>query len=166
MKTGKARFRGKNGQTLSCWHSVWFERDVRRIDFVVIFFQWTQKWTALNFEVSFQPLIQLNSRVSQNNSWKWHWVPLFSQEIRTSEDVRDLKKVEVWFYVLSEVSFLTRAKPQERIPWALWGMPWPSKASKNNFKRSRRCSMYLLYVNFLPNTKGVNSIATIFRSPP
>ena len=98
-------------------HSVWFERDVRRIDFVVIFFQWTQNWTALNFEVNFQPLIQLNSRGSQNNSWKGHWVPLFSQGIRTSEDVRDLKKVEVWFYVLSEVSFLTRAKPQKRIPW-------------------------------------------------
>ena len=44
------------------YHSVWFERDVRRIDFVVIFFQWTQNWTALNFEVNFQPLIQLNSR--------------------------------------------------------------------------------------------------------
>ena len=48
-------------------HSVWFERDVRRIVFVVIFFQWTQNWTALNFEVNFQPLIQLNSRGSQNN---------------------------------------------------------------------------------------------------
>ena len=53
-------------------HSVWFERDVRRIDFVVIFFQRTQNWTALNFEVNFQPLIQLNSRGSQNNSWKGH----------------------------------------------------------------------------------------------
>ena len=41
-------------------HNVWFERDVRRIDFVVIFFQWTQNWTALNFEVNFQPLIQVN----------------------------------------------------------------------------------------------------------
>ena len=53
-------------------HSVWFGRDVRRIDFVVIFLQWTQNWTALNFEVNFQPLIQLNSRGSQNNSWKGH----------------------------------------------------------------------------------------------
>ena len=41
---------------------------VRRIDFVVIFFQWTQNWTALNFKVNFQPLIQLNSRGSQNSS--------------------------------------------------------------------------------------------------
>ena len=39
-------------------HSVWFVRDVPRIYFVVIFFQWTQNWTALNFEVNFQPLIQ------------------------------------------------------------------------------------------------------------
>ena len=98
-------------------HSVWFERDVRRIDFVVIFFQWTQNWTALNFEVNFQPLIQLNSRGSQNNSWKGHWVSLFFQGIRKSEDVRDSEKVEVWFYVLSEISFLTRTKPQKIIPW-------------------------------------------------
>ena len=48
-------------------HSVWFERDVRRIDFVMIFFQWTQNWTALNFEVNFHPLIQPNSKGSQNN---------------------------------------------------------------------------------------------------
>ena len=49
-------------------HSVWIEWDVRRIEFVVIFFQWTQNWTALNFEVNFQPLIQLNSRGLQNRS--------------------------------------------------------------------------------------------------
>ena len=52
---------------LSPYHSVWFERDVRRIDFVVIFFQWTQNWTALNFEVNFQPLIQPYSSRSINN---------------------------------------------------------------------------------------------------
>ena len=51
-------------------HSVWFERDVRRIDFVVIFFQWTQNWTALNFEVNFQPLIQpYSSRLINNFCW-------------------------------------------------------------------------------------------------
>ena len=62
----------KTSKAYTSDHSVWFERDVRRIDFVVIFFQWTQNWTALNFEVNFQPLIQLNSRGSQNNSWKGH----------------------------------------------------------------------------------------------
>ena len=38
------------------------ETDVRRSDFVVIFFQLTQNWTALNFEVNFRPLIQWDSR--------------------------------------------------------------------------------------------------------
>ena len=52
------------------YHSVWFERDVWRIDFVVIFFQWTQNWTALNFEVNFQPLIQpYSSRLINNFCW-------------------------------------------------------------------------------------------------
>ena len=72
--------------------------------------------TALNFKVNFQPLIQLNSRGLQNNSWKGHWVSLFFQGIRTSEDVRDSKKVGVWFYVLSQVYFETRAKPHKGIP--------------------------------------------------
>ena len=40
----------------------------------------------------------------------------FSIKIRTSEDVRDSKKVKVWFYVLSQSSFLTRAKPRKGIP--------------------------------------------------
>ena len=59
------------GDKLSHWHhSVWFERNVRRIDFVVIFFQWTQNWTALNFEVNFQPLIQpYSSRLINNFCW-------------------------------------------------------------------------------------------------
>ena len=43
-------------------HTVLLETDVRRSDFVVIFFQLTQNWTALNFEVNFRPLIQWDSR--------------------------------------------------------------------------------------------------------
>ena len=48
-------------------HSVWFERDVRRIDFVMIFFQWTQNWTALNLKVNFRALIQPYSSGLQNS---------------------------------------------------------------------------------------------------
>ena len=57
-------------------HSVWIERDVRRIDFVVIFFQWTQNWTALNFEVNFQPLIQPYSSRLINNFCRGGWALL------------------------------------------------------------------------------------------
>ena len=43
-------------------HTVLLETDIRRSEFVVIFFQLTQNWTALNFEVNFRPLIQWDSR--------------------------------------------------------------------------------------------------------
>ena len=39
-------------------HTVLPQTDVRRSDFVVIFFHCTQNWTALNFAVSFRVLIQ------------------------------------------------------------------------------------------------------------
>ena len=45
-------------------------------------------------------------------------------------------------------------------------LPWPSKASGKNLKRSRRCSIGLFYVNFWPHTQEVSSLATIFESPP
>ena len=48
-------------------HSVWFERDVRRIDFVVIFFHLTQNWTALNLKVNFSALNQPYSNGLQNS---------------------------------------------------------------------------------------------------
>ena len=44
-------------------------------------------------------------------------------------------------------------------------LPWPSKASQKNLKRSRRCSIGLFYVNFWPHTEEVSSLATIFESP-
>ena len=42
----------------SDYHTVLPQTDVRRSDFVVIFFHCTQNWTALNFAVSFRVLIQ------------------------------------------------------------------------------------------------------------
>ena len=39
-------------------HTVLPQTDVRRSDFVVIFFHCTQNWTALNFAVNFRVLIQ------------------------------------------------------------------------------------------------------------
>ena len=69
-------------------HTVLLETDVRRSDFVVIFFQVTQNWTALNFEVNFRPLIQWDSRGPFNKSLMKLSNLLSECEIRTSEDVR------------------------------------------------------------------------------
>ena len=69
-------------------HTVLLETDVRRSDFVVIFFQLTQNWTALNFEVNFRPLIQWDSRGPFSKSLMKLFNLLSECEIRTSEDVR------------------------------------------------------------------------------
>ena len=76
-------------------HTVLLETDVRRSDFVVIFFQLTQNWTALNFEVNFRPLIQWDSRGLFSKSLMKLSNLLSEREIRTSEDVRASKKVKV-----------------------------------------------------------------------
>ena len=87
-------------------HSVWFERDVRRIDFVVIFFQWTQNWTALNFEVNFQPLIQPYSSRLINNFCRGGWALLSVSKLerqrtsgtqkRSKSDFMYCRKVPFW----------------------------------------------------------------------
>ena len=69
-------------------HTVLLETDVRRSDFVVIFFQLTQNWTALNFEVNFRPLIQWDSSGLFSKSLMKLSNLLSEREIRTSEDVR------------------------------------------------------------------------------
>ena len=69
-------------------HTVLLETDVQRSDFVVIFFQLTQNWTALNFEVNFRPLIQWDSRGPFSKSLMKLSNLLSECEIRTSEDVR------------------------------------------------------------------------------
>ena len=69
-------------------HTVLLETDVRRSDFVVIFFQLTQNWTALNFEVNFRPLIQWDSSGLFSKSLMKLSNLLSDHEIRTSEDVR------------------------------------------------------------------------------
>ena len=73
-------------------HTVLLETDVRRSDFVVIFFQLTQNWTALNFEVNFRPLIQWDSRGLFCKSIMKLSNLLSECEIRTSEDVRASKR--------------------------------------------------------------------------
>ena len=69
-------------------HTVQPQTDVRRSYFVVIFFQLTQNWTALNFEVNFRPLIQWDSRGPFSKSLMKLSNLLSECEIRTSEDVR------------------------------------------------------------------------------
>ena len=80
------------------------------------FFQLTQNWTALNFEVNFRPFIQWDSRGLFSKSLMKLSNLLSEGEIRTSEDVRASKKVKVWFYVLSQIYFETGTKPQKGIP--------------------------------------------------
>ena len=80
---------GYRVMTISCYlHTVLLETDVRHSDFVVIFFQLTQNWTALNFEVNFRPLIQWDSSGLFSKSLMKLSNLLSEREIRTSEDVR------------------------------------------------------------------------------
>ena len=83
-------------------HTVLLETDVRRSYFVVFFFQLTQNWTALNFEVNFRPLIQRDSTGLFSKSLMKLSNLLSEREIRMSEDVRTLKKDEICFYLLAQ----------------------------------------------------------------
>ena len=84
------------------------------------FFQLTQNWTALNFEVNFRPLIQWDSRGLFSKS-----LMKLDDRLMTSKSERQRtsgpqKRSKVWFYVLSQIYFLTRAKPHKRIPCGKW----------------------------------------------
>ena len=101
--------------TFSSWlyiiHTVLLETDVRRSDFVVIFFQLTQNWTALNFEVNFRPLIQWDSRGLFSKSLMKLGDLLMTSKSERQRTSGPQKRSKVLFYVLSQIYFDTGTKP-------------------------------------------------------
>ena len=97
-------------------HTVLPQTDVRRSDFVVIFFQLTQNWTALNFEVNFRPLIQWDSRGLFSKSLMKLGDRLMTSKSERQRTSGPQKRSKVLFYVLSQIYFDTGTKPQKGIP--------------------------------------------------
>ena len=125
------------------WHSVWFERDVRRIDFVVIFFQWTQNWTALNFEVNFQPLIQPYSSRLINNFCRGGWALLSVSKLERQRTSGIQKRSKSDFMYCRKVPFRLARNLLKEFRGVVIGLSWRIDIGGGSLKgpHQRRCHL-------------------------
>ena len=85
-------------------HSVTSKTKVCRTELLLFIFLSNQNWGSIIFEVNFGPLIQPNSISSLHSFYRGQSGLHCGIRIRTSEDVRTSKKVEVCFYLLAQRS--------------------------------------------------------------
>ena len=98
-------------------HSVRSKTKVCRTELLLFIFLSNQNWGSIIFEVNFGPLIQPNSISSLHSFYRGQSGLHCGIRIRTSEDVRTSKKVEVCFYLLAQRSTRYLMQPLLLFAW-------------------------------------------------